>query len=81
MAKISIKFDAVWDDDAKVWVATSPLHNITTEATSRDALIARLKVIVPDVLEARGFADRAEAGITIDWLALTPIDHTELALA
>ncbi len=81
MAVLKIKFQAVWDDDAKVWVATSPSQNITTEAASRDALQSRLQSIVPDVLEARGYAGQSEIVIAIDWLALTPIDHTELAVA
>jgi hypothetical protein len=47
----SLSFDAIHDADAGEWVATSAAGRITTEAPSREALIERLKVIVPDVLE------------------------------
>ncbi len=57
--RLNLSFDAVHDTDAGVWVATSAEGRITTEAPTRDALIARLKVIVPDVLESRlGHAPR-----------------------
>jgi hypothetical protein len=45
-----LSFDALFDDEAGVWVATSN-DRISTEAQSREALLERLKVIVPDVLE------------------------------
>ena len=49
--RLTLSFDAFHDADAGVWVATSAEGRITTEAPSRDDLIERLKVIVPDVLE------------------------------
>ena len=50
--RLTLSFDAFHDADAGVWVATSAEGRITTEAPSRDDLIERLKVIVPDVLES-----------------------------
>jgi hypothetical protein len=50
---LNLSFDAFHDADADVWVATSAEGRITTEAPSRDALIERLKIIVPDILESR----------------------------
>jgi hypothetical protein len=41
-------FNAFHDGDADVWVERSPEGRITTEAPSRDALVERLKAIVPD---------------------------------
>src|SRR5438874_528146 len=51
--RLNLSFDAFQDAEAGIWVATSAQGRITTEAPSRDALIERLKVIVPDVLESR----------------------------
>jgi hypothetical protein len=48
----ALTFHAFFDDEASVWVATGDDH-ITTEAATREELLERLKVIVPDVLEAR----------------------------
>ena len=49
----TLSFGAFQDVDAGVWVATSAEGRITTEAPSRDELMERLKVIVPNVLESR----------------------------
>src|SRR5262249_40959334 len=51
--RLKLSIDAFYDSDAGVWVATSTEGRMTTEAPSRDGLIERLKVIVPDVLESR----------------------------
>jgi hypothetical protein len=68
--RLSLSFDAFHDADAGVWVATSAEGRITTEAPSRDALIARLKVIVLDVLESRlGHAPR-DVSVIINWQEL-----------
>jgi hypothetical protein len=90
--RITLSFDAIHDRDADVWVATSAEARITTEADSRDELIERLKVIVPDVLESRlGHAvsdvsrhfclpPRART-IIINWQELRTIEQTELVVA
>jgi hypothetical protein len=77
----TLSFDAFQDVDAGVWVATSAEGRITTEAPSRDELIERLKVIVPDVLESRlGHAPR-DVSIIINWQELRTVDRTELMVA
>jgi hypothetical protein len=79
--RLNISFDALRDADAGVWVATSAEGRITTEAPSRDALIERLKVMVPDVLESRlGYAPR-DVSITINWQELRTVEQTELMVA
>jgi len=79
--RLNLSFNAVHDSDAVVWVATSAEGRITTEAPSRDALIARLKVIVPDVLESRlGHAPR-DVSIVINWQELCTVEQTELMVA
>jgi predicted RNase H-like HicB family nuclease len=44
--------EAVWDDDAEVWVAESAdVPGLTTEADSRTHLIEKLSVLIPELLE------------------------------
>ncbi|MCC5622486.1 DUF1902 domain-containing protein [Nostoc sp. CHAB 5715] len=48
----AIKVDAFWDSEAEVWVATSEdLPGLVTEAASNEALVEKLKVIIPELLE------------------------------
>ena len=49
---------ARWDDEAKVWVATSTdISGLVTEADSMDALVKKLQVIIPELLDANGYPD------------------------
>jgi hypothetical protein len=77
-AHLSLCFDAFHDADAGVWVATSAENRITTEAPSRDALIERLKVIVPDVLESRLGHPPRDVSVIINWQELRTVEQTEL---
>jgi len=46
---------AEWDAEAGVWVATSDdVPGLVTEAATIEALDAKLKVLVPELLEANG---------------------------
>ncbi len=46
---------AVWDSEAEMWVATSEdVPGLATEAPTTQALVARLNLIIPDLLEANG---------------------------
>ena len=46
---------AIWDDVASVWVATSDdVSGLVTEASTAEALIEKLKVLIPELLEANG---------------------------
>lgn len=46
---------AEWDDEAGVWVATSDtVPGLATGADTLEALIEKLKVVIPDLLEANG---------------------------
>lgn len=45
--------DAEWDAEAGVWLASSPdVPGLATGAASLDALVERLRSIVPDLLAA-----------------------------
>ncbi len=47
------RFMVDFDEDAQVWfVRDSSLPGLRTEALSLDALVAKLKVMVPDLLAA-----------------------------
>jgi predicted RNase H-like HicB family nuclease len=44
---------AEWDEDAQVWTATSEdVPGLATEGSSLEALIEKLKVMIPELLEA-----------------------------
>lgn len=47
-----LKINAMWDDEASVWVATSQdVDGLAIEATTMDALIQRLKIVIPELIE------------------------------
>jgi len=46
---------AEWDQEASVWVATSDdVPGLVTEEATIEGLIDKLKVIIPELLEANG---------------------------
>ena len=46
---------AEWDEEARVWVATSDdAPGLATEGETVEGLIERLKVMIPELLEANG---------------------------
>ena len=79
--RLTLSFDAIYDADAGVWVATSTEGRITTEAPSREALVERLKAIVPDVLESRLGHPPRGVSIVINWQELRTFEQTELMVA
>ncbi len=55
-----LKINAEWDDEAAVWVATSDdVDGLAIEASTMDALIERLKIVIPELMEAN---HKAQAG-------------------
>ena len=61
---------AQWDPEAQVWVATSEdVPGLATEAESVDALFEKLRVIVPELLEANGIVPNHPDEIPIELLA------------
>lgn len=52
---------AVWDEDARVWVATSDdVPGLVTEADTAELLEAKLKVLIPELLIENGLIARSE---------------------
>jgi hypothetical protein len=47
---------AEWDDDAKVWVATSDDVGLATEAASLEALREKIPAMVSDLLEGESLS-------------------------
>ena len=53
MKTLTIK--ALWDEEAQVWVATSDdVPGLVTEAETAEALEAKLKVLIPELLIENG---------------------------
>lgn len=49
MKKLSVH--AMWDAEAGVWVANSKdVKGLVTEATSREILVEKLKVMIPELM-------------------------------
>ena len=55
--RIAIVVRAVWDDEARVFVATSDdVPGLVTEAETLETLNDRLMAIIPELIELNGFA-------------------------
>jgi predicted RNase H-like HicB family nuclease len=53
--------DAEWDEEAQVWVASSEdVPGLATGADTFEALIEKLKVVIPELLEANGLLSGVE---------------------
>ena len=49
--------NAVWDDEVRVWVATGDeVPGLAAEADDMDALVEKLKRMIPELLDANGVA-------------------------
>jgi hypothetical protein len=44
----------VWDSEAGVWVAESEVPGLVAEADSPNALVQKLRTLIPDLLELNG---------------------------
>ncbi len=59
---------AEWDDEARVWVvADSDVPGLATEADTLEALVEKLKIMVPELLEA----NQADLGCEVPFELLT----------
>ncbi len=60
---------AEWDDDAAVWVASSDdVPGLVTEAATLEAMDAKLRRLVPELLDANGCLP-ADGQVTVELLA------------
>jgi len=61
---------AEWDDEARVWVATSDdVPGLATESETVEALIAKLEVLIPELLDANN--NHMEADLEVPFELLT----------
>ncbi len=52
-----------WDPEAMVWVASSDdVPGLATGADTLDALVDKLKVVIPELLEANGLLNSDDTG-------------------
>ena len=50
-----IKIKALWDAEAEVWVAVSDdVPGLVTEAETSAKLVRKLRILIPELLEANG---------------------------
>jgi hypothetical protein len=55
----SIKINARWDDEASVWIATSPdAAGLVVEAETWPAMIEEIRLVLPDLLALSGEQSR-----------------------
>ena len=63
MRALKIVVQAIWDDEAEVWVATSDdVPGLVTEADTAEELENKLCVLVPELLEENGLLEGASRG-------------------
>jgi predicted RNase H-like HicB family nuclease len=52
---------AEWDEEAKVWVATSDdVPGLATEKETLEGLVEKLKILIPELLEANGTLEEGD---------------------
>ncbi len=57
---------AEWDDEARVWVASSDdVPGLATEGDTLEGLVDKLKVMIPELLEANGSDEGKEVPFEI----------------
>jgi len=62
MLSNDIRVEALWDEEAHVWVASSnDVPGLITEADSMERLMQKLKILIPELLQANGLLDEPDA--------------------
>jgi predicted RNase H-like HicB family nuclease len=63
VAERSYTVHCVWDAEAAVWVASSDdVPGLATGADTLDELVEKLKVLIPELLEANGLLAADQSG-------------------
>lgn len=83
LALKEITVEAFWDEEALVWIATSDdVPGLVTEAATMEQLIPKLKILIPDLLQANAMfaegeaaADNAKTGFCGAWEDDRPADE------
>lgn len=67
---------AIWDKDASVWVAEAMNYpGIVTESPSFDQLLEKLKVMIPEIVEANNLSDDIPFRLLADVCAIAHVPH------
>lgn len=75
-----VRVTAFWDDEAKVFVAESPdVPGLVAEADSPDALIKKLQVLIPELLDLNGYADGEDIPFRVTFNDLEAVSHRAAA--
>lgn len=62
MASFTYRVQANWDPEAQVWVATSEdVPGLATEAATIETLTEKLRIMVPELLEANQLLSHGES--------------------
>lgn len=68
---------AEWDGDAEVWIATSDdVPGLVTEAGTFDGLVEKLRVMVPELLEANRILPAEEAAAASFRVSAERVEHS-----
>ena len=55
MLSKDINVEAFWDEEARVWVASSnDVPGLITESDTMEHLMQKLKILIPELLQANG---------------------------
>jgi predicted RNase H-like HicB family nuclease len=61
---------AEWDDEAKVWfVADTDVPGLSTEAPTVDAILHKLKALIPELLELNGVIPDGSVDVPFSFMA------------
>jgi predicted RNase H-like HicB family nuclease len=62
MPQSAVTVNALWDDEAKVYVASSDdVPGLVTEAPDLETLMRKLRIMVPELLEANNLLPKRNA--------------------
>lgn len=64
----TLEVHATWDEEAKVWVAESDdVPGLVTEASTVETLVAKLDVLIPELIAENGGAAEGDIPFDIVW--------------
>ena len=67
---------AEWDDEARVWVASSEdVPGLVTEAETLEALVDKLRAMVPELLELNGVLSPEAAAAAAFKVTAERVEH------
>jgi predicted RNase H-like HicB family nuclease len=62
MLSKDINVEAFWDEEARVWVASSnDVPGLITESDTMEHLMQKLKILIPELLHANGLLSELDA--------------------